>query len=235
MSAAAGAAMVATAGTVITILTDLGDWREAVSRAARLAAATGRKLRVIVADDRELLAAAALTCAHLMAPGGVISDFEPAVARRLLRSQTTRLRLELEQLARRLGIEAALVEPRAVAAGALWADSTALTVFGRRRGVIMLVHAGSVAALEIAGRLAAERRQPVRLVRFGDAVAASENAARRLGPWLEPVALSLGPDASLPRITGERVAALILDPAYVEARGLDLDALLGEVRQLMQD
>lgn len=64
MSAALqGAATVTTPGTVITILTELADWRDPVTRAARLAATSGRKLRVIVADDSELLAAASLACA----------------------------------------------------------------------------------------------------------------------------------------------------------------------------
>jgi len=234
MSAAVGAATVATAETVITLLTDLGDWRDPVTRAARLAAATGRKLRVIVADDRELLAAAGLACAGLIAPGGTISRFEPAVARRLLKSQTTRLRLELARLARGLGIEAELVEPQTVAAAGLWAGCTALTVFGRRRGVILLVHAGSRATLEIAQRLAAERRQHVRLLRVGDAVAENESIGRLLGQWLEPGSTRLGPDAPLPAAGGERVAALVLDPAYVEARRLELDALLDEVRRLLQ-
>jgi len=235
MSAALeGAATVTTPGTVITILTDLADWREPVNRAARLAAASGRKLRVIVADDSELLAAAGLACANLLAPGGSISAFEPAQARRLLKGQTTRLRLELERLARGLGIEAELVEPRSMAAGVLWTGCTALTVFGRRRGVILVVHAGSAATLQIAGRLAAERRQQVRLVRFGDALTASDSVRRLVGPWLEPVVLTLGPDAPLSGASGERVATLVLDPAYVEARGLELDALLGEVRRLLQ-
>jgi hypothetical protein len=229
-----GAATVTTPGTVITILTELADWRDPVTRAARLAAASGRKLQVIVADDSELLAAASLACAHLLAPGGSISTFEPAQARRLLKGQTTRLRLELERLARGLGIEAELVESRAVAAGALWRGCTALTAFGRRRGVILVVHAGTSATLEIAGRLAAERRQQVRLVRFGEQVAASEGQSPLLGPWLEPVVLTLGPDAPLSGVRGERVATLVLDPAYVEARRLELDALLGEVRRSLQ-
>lgn len=235
MSAALqGAATVTTPGTVITILTELADWRDPVTRAARLAATSGRKLRVIVADDSELLAAASLACAHLLAPGGSISAFEPAQARRLLKGQTTRLRLELQRLARGLGIEAELVEPRSVAVGVLWTGCTALTVFGRRRGVILVVHSGSSATLEIAGRLAAERRQQVRLVRYGDMITASETVRRLVGPWLEPVVLTLGPDAPLSAVRGERVATLVLDPAYVEARRLELDALLGEVRLLLQ-
>jgi|GEM_PF-2227996 len=235
MSAALeGAAMVTTPGTVITILTDLAAWRDPVTRAARLASASGRKLRVIVADDSELLAAAGLACAHLLARGGSLSTFEPGQARRLLKSQTTRLRLELQRLAKELGIEAELVEPQAVAAGLPWAGCTALTVFGRRRGVILVVHAGSAATLEIAGRLAAERCQQVRLARFGETAAASDTVRRLVGPWLEPVVLTLGPDAPLSGASGERVATLVLDPAYVEARGLELDALLGEVRRLLQ-
>ncbi len=229
------AATVTTAGTVITILTDPCEWREPVTRAARLAAATGRKLKVVLADTGELLAAARLACARLMAPGGLISTFEPREARRLLKSQTTRLRLELERLARGLGIEAELVEPAAAATGGLWTGCTALTVFGRRRrGVIMVVHAGSAATLEIAARLAAEHRQHVRLLRVGVGAVESESVRRLLGPWLEPGAATLGPEAPLPEARGERVSTLVLDPAYVEGRKLELDALLREVRRLMQ-
>jgi hypothetical protein len=229
------AATVTTAGAVITILTDPSDWREPVTRAARLAAATGRKLKVVVADGGELMAAASLACARLMAPGGVISTFEPREARRLLKSQTTRLRLELEQLARRLGIEAELVEPAAAATVGLWTGCTALTVFGRRRrGVIMVVHAGSAATLEVAARLAAEHHQHVRLLRVGPGAIESETVRRLLGPWLEPGAATLGPDAPLPEARGVRVSTLVLDPVYVEGRKLELEALLHEVRRLMQ-
>lgn len=229
----------ATAGTVITILTDMSDWREPVTRAARLAAATGRKLRVVVADGGELLAAASLTCAHLMAPGGLVSRFEPPEARRLMKAQSARLRLELQRLAERLGIEVELIEPETIPAAGFWAGSTALTVFGRRRrGVILVVHAGSMATLEIAARLAAEGRQPVRLLNTGHGpageAAIAERIIRLLGPWLERPATGLVENAPLPRSAGERIATLVLDPAYVEARQLEFDALLWEIRRLMQ-
>ena len=232
-------ATIATAGTVITILTDLSDWQEPVARAARLAAATGRKLRVIVADSGELLAAASLACAHLMAPGGLVSRFEPREARRLLKAQSFRLRLELRRQAERLGIEAELIEPEAVPPPGLWAGGTALTVFGRRRrGVILVVHAGSTATLEVAARLAAEGRQPVRLLISGQGPVGESGVAERisrlLGPWLEQPAVGLGAAAPLPRPDDARIATLVLDPAYVEARRLELDALLLEIRRLMQ-
>jgi hypothetical protein len=232
-------ATVATAGTVITILTDMSDWREPVTRAARLAAATGRKLRVVVADGGELLAAASLACAHLMAPGGLVSRFEPREARRLLKAQSARLRLELQRLAQRHGIEAELIEPEAVPPPGLWAGGTALTVFGRRRrGVILVVHAGSMATLEIAARLAAEGRQKVRLLKTGPGpageAAVAERISRLIGPWLEEPTAGLGADAPLARSADERIATLVLDPAYVEARQLQLDALLREIRRLMQ-
>lgn len=232
-------ATVATAGTVITILTDMSDWQEPVARAARLAAATGRKLRVVVADSGELLAAASLACAHLMAPGGLVSRFEPREARRLLKAQSARLRLELQRQAQLLGIEAELIEPEAVLPPGLWAGGTALTVFGRRRrGIILVVHAGSIATLEIAARLAAEGRQTVRLLSTGQGpageAAIAERISRLIGPWLEQPTAGLGADAPLPRPTGERIATLVLDPAYVEAQQLQLDALLREIRRLMQ-
>jgi hypothetical protein len=232
-------ATVATAGTVITILTDTSDWSGPVARAARLAAATGRKLKVIVADGGELMAAASLACAHLMAPGGLVSSFEPREARRLMKAQLSRLRLELQRQAQQLGIEAELVEPEAVLPPGLWTGGTALTVFGRRRrGVILVVHAGSMATLEIAARLAAEGRQPVRLLNTGQGpageAAIAERIRRVIGPWLEQPSTGLGADAPLPRPGDKRIATLVLDPAYVEARQLELDALLREIRRLMQ-
>lgn len=232
-------ATVATAGTVVTILTDMSDWREPVTRAARLAAATGRKLRVVVADGGELLAAASLACAHLMAPGGLVSRFEPREARQLLKAQSARLRLELQRLAQRLGIQAELIETGPTPEVGLWAGGTALTVFGRRRrGIILVVHAGSMATLEVAARLAAEGRQHVRLLNTEPGAAGetaiAERISRLLGPWLEQPAAGLGADAPLPRPADERIATLVLDPAYVEARQLQLDALLGEIRRLMQ-
>ena len=238
-AASAPATTVTTAGTVVLILADMSDWREPLNRAARLAAVSGRKLRVIVADGGELLAAASLACAHLMAPGGLISAFEPRQARRLLKAQIARLRLELARLAPALGIEAELIEPAAGPPGDFWAGSTALTVFGRRRrGVLMVVHAGSAATLEIAARLAAEGRQKVRLLKTGPGpageAAVAERISRLIGPWLEEPTAGLGADAPLARSADERIATLVLDPAYVEARQLQLDALLREIRQLMQ-
>ncbi len=238
-AASAPATTVTTAGTVVLILADMSDWREPLNRAARLAAVSGRKLRVIVADGGELLAAASLACAHLMAPGGLISAFEPRQARRLLKAQIARLRLELARLAPALGIEAELIEPAAGPPGDFWAGSTALTVFGRRRrGVLMVVHAGSAATLEIAARLAAEGRQHVRLLRVihevGDDPADASRLARLFGPWLEAPAATVEPDAPLPLPGPERIVTLVLDPAYVEARRLELDALLREVRRLLQ-
>ena len=50
-----------TARAVLVILTGDADWQEPLDRAARLAAATGKALRVLLTDDDALVSAAALT------------------------------------------------------------------------------------------------------------------------------------------------------------------------------
>jgi hypothetical protein len=216
-----------TAGSVTVVLTDVCDWQEAVRDAARLAAASGRKLRVVLADSDELLAAASLDCVRLLASGGLVSAFDPAEARRLVKAQTARLRQELQTLGRRLGIDTELVETKAVAEAGLWTGSTALTVFARRRrGLIMVVHAGTAGTLEVAARLAAERRQAVRLLVAGTA----EDPAllRRLfGPWLTEAPEPLGESPALPRPAhAGTIAAMVIDPAWLEQRRLGLRALV---------
>ncbi len=227
----------ATSGTVTVILTDPCDWQEPVTRAARLAAAGGKRLRVILADSGDLLTAASLDCVRLMASGGLVSDFDPAGARRLLKAQAGRLRREIETLARRLQIEAELVEATPETASRVWAGSTALTVFGRRRGVLLVVHAGTAATLEVAASLAAERHQAVRLLTAAASPGAetAELVRRLLGPWLAAPAAALAADAPLALAGHERVAALVLDPAYVEARSLSPAALVREARRLLQE
>jgi hypothetical protein len=223
-----GATTLTTAGSVTVILTDVCDWQAPVRDAARLAAASGRKLRVVLADSDELLAAASLDCVRLLASGGLVSAFDPAEARRLVRAQTARLRQELQTLAKRLAIDTELVETRAATEPSLWAGSTALTVFGRRRrGLIMVVHAGTTGTLEVAARLAAERRQAVRLLVAG---AAADPALlhRLFGPWLTEAPESLGESPALPRppANAGAIAAMVIDPAWLEQRRLSLQALV---------
>jgi hypothetical protein len=231
---AAGAATVETPGTVTIILTDPCDWAGPVSDAARLAASNGKRLRVVIADSAELLTAASLDCVRLLASGGGVSAFDPTAARRLLKAQTARLRGEVERLARRYGLDAEVVELTPSTLTGFWAGSAALTVFGRRRrGVLLVVHAGTSGTLEIAARLAAERRQSVRLLSAGGADAA--DAVRRLlSRWMETAAEPLAPDAPLPQAGRQRIAAMVLDPAYVEGRRLHIDALLAEIKGLMR-
>lgn len=231
------AATLETTGTVTVILTDPCDWQEPVTRAAGLAARSGRRLKVILADSGDLLTAASLDCVRLMASGGLLSDFDPAAARRLLRAQTVRLRQGIAELARRLKIEAELIEATAETASRVWAGSTALTVFGRRRGVLLVVHAGTAATLEVAASLAAERHQAVRLLTAaaGPGAEAAELIRRLLGPWLAAPAATLAADAPLALAGHERVATLVLDPAYVEARSLSPAALVREARRLLQE
>jgi hypothetical protein len=162
--AASAPTIAATGAAIVVVLTDVCDWQDSVRHAARLAAATGRRLRVVLADGGDLLNAANLACVRLMASGGLVSAFDPLEARRLVKAQIARLRRELQELAARLAIEVELIEATTTEDG-LWVGTTALTVFGRRRrGVIMVVHAGTVGTLEVAARLAAERRQEVRLL-----------------------------------------------------------------------
>ncbi len=214
-------------GAVVILLTDIADWQRPVGEAARLAAATGRRLRVVLADSSELLTAASLDCVKLLASGGMVSGFDAREARRLLRAQTARLRHELERLAAGLAIEIELIEATASNEAGIWTGSTALTVFGRRRrGIIMVVHAGTGATLEVAARLATERRQGVRLL--SAAVALDPAALDRLfGPWLAGGAEPLAETSVLRRPGGaEPIAALVVDPAWAARHGLTLDALL---------
>lgn len=223
----ASATTLATPGSVTVILTDVCDWQEPVRDAARLAAASGRKLRVVLADSDELLAAARLDCVRLLASGGMVSAFEPAEARRLVRAQTARLRQELETLGRRLAIDTELVETKTAVETSPWAGSTALTVFARRRrGLIMVVHAGTAGTLEVAARLAAERRQAVRLLVAG---AAADPALlhRLFGRWLTDAPEPLGEAPALQRPAhAGAIAALVIDPAWLEQRRLGLRALV---------
>jgi hypothetical protein len=228
------ATTVAERGSVTLILSDPCDWEGPVADAARLAAASDKRLRVVLADGGEILTAASLDCVHLMASGGGMSTIDSAAARRLLRAQTARLRLEVERLSRRLGREAEVLEVAPGNALGFSAGSKALTFFARRRrGVLLVVHAGTSGTLEIAARLAAERHQAVRLLSASDGDA-GDAIRRLLGRWLDSPAISLAPGGPLPRPGPERIAAIVLDPAYVESRKLSLDALLAEVRKLIQ-
>jgi hypothetical protein len=221
--AASAPTIAATGAAIVVVLTDVCDWQDSVRHAARLAAATGRRLRVVVANGGDLLNAANLACVRLMASGGFVSAFDPLEARRLVKAQTARLRRELQELAARLAIEVELIE--ATTENGLWVGTTALTVFGRRRrGVIMVVHAGTAGTLEVAARLAAERRQEVRLL---SAATADPAAIRRLfGPWLIDAPEPLGDDVTLRRPAGAvTVTALVIDPAWLEQRRLTLEAL----------
>lgn len=222
--AASAPTIAATGAAIVVVLTDVCDWQDSVRHAARLAAATGRRLRVVLADGSDLLNAANLACVRLMASGGLVSAFDPLEARRLVKAQTARLRRELQELAARLAIEVELIEATTTEDG-LWVGTTALTVFGRRRrGVIMVVHAGTAGTLEVAARLAAERRQEVRLL---SAATADLAAIRRLfGPWLIDSPEPLGDTVTLRRPAGAvTVAALVIDPAWLEQRRLTLEAL----------
>lgn len=211
----------ATPGTVVVVLTDICDWREPVQEAARLAAATGRNLRVVVADSDDLLTAASLDCVGLLAAGGLVSAFDPKAARRLLRAQMVRLRQGLQELAGRLRIEIGLVEPAVAPESGFWAGSTALALFARRRrGIILVVHAGTAATLELAARLAVERHQMVHLLSAAGAGMAGPDPAtlkRLFGPWLRAAPEPLGDDGTLRRPAhAAAVAALVVDPAWLE-------------------
>jgi len=236
MSAAATptATTVASSGTVTVILADPCNWEGPLADAARLAATSGKRLRVVLTDGGELLTAASLDCVRLLATGGMVSSIDSAAARRLLRAQTVRLRAEVDRLARRLGLEAEVQEVAPGSASGFSAGSMALTVFSRRRrGVLLVVHAGTSGTLEIAARLAAERHQVVRLLN-ASSTDATEAIRNQLGRWLELPATALAPGAPLPRPGPERVATIVLDPAYVEGRKVSLDELLDEIRLLMQ-
>ncbi len=236
MSAAAtpAATTVASSGTVTVILADPCNWEGPVANAARLAAASGKRMRVVLDDGGDLLTAASLDCVHLLASGGALSNIDSAAARRLLRAQTARLRAEVDRLARRLGLEAEVLEVAPGSTSGFSAGSMALTVFSRRRrGVLLVVHAGTSGTLEIAARLAAERHQVVRLLN-ASSTDATDAIRNRLGQWLELPATALAPGAPLPRPGAERVATIVLDPAYVEGRKVSLDELLREIRLLMQ-
>ena len=236
MSAAASptATTVASSGTVTVILADPCNWEGPVADAARLAAASGKRMRVVLDDGGDLLTAASLDCVHLLASGGGLSSIDSAAARRLLRAQTARLRAEVDRLARRLGLEAEVLEVAPGSAAGFSAGSMALTVFSRRRrGVLLVVHAGTSGTLEIAARLAAERHQVVRLLN-ASSTDATDAVRSRLGQWLELPGTALAPGAPLPLPGAERVATIVLDPAYVEGRKVSLDELLREIRLLMQ-
>jgi hypothetical protein len=220
----------ATPGSVVVVLTDICDWQESVRDAARLAAATGRRLRVVVADGGEILTAANLDCVRLLAAGGGVSAFDPLVARRLLRAQMVRLRQGLAALAARLGIEAELSEPKAAPDAAFWAGSTALALFARRRrGVIMVVHAGTATTLEVAARLAVERQQMVHLVTAtasGGGRLEPAELRRLFGPWLRDAPEALGEAVVLRRPRdATAIAALVIDPAWLERSRLSLASL----------
>jgi len=234
--AMASATTLTTPGAVVTILTDPGDWQEAVRDAARLAAETGRRLKVVLADGDELVNAAALDCVSLVASRGPARAIDPQAARRLVNAQTGCLRRELELLGRRLGIEIELTVLAPGAAG-FWAGSTALTIFGRRRrGALLVIHAGTRATLDVAARLAAGRGQRVRLLAAAAGTPPGDAAelSLLLGRWLEAPPEPLALDQPLHIESGGRIAAIVLDPAYVETRKLSAEALLNEIRRLMR-
>lgn len=234
MSAVA-TATVATPRAVIAILSGDADWQEPLARAARLAAATGKSLRVLLTDGDELIAAAALDCARLVAWGGLVGTFDPVAARRLMRARQSRLRQVLRSLAARHGIEAELAESPP---DAVWTGSAALTFFGRRRrGALLVVHAGTAETLDVAARLALEQQQEVRLL-VVSAASASELEAelrRRFGQLLRqpPGVWSIDHPLACPGGVA-RVATVVLDPAYLAGRKLTLEALLGEIRAVME-
>ena len=226
----------ATPRAVIVILSGDADWQEPLARAARLAAATGKSLRVLLANGDELISAAALECARLVARDGLLGAFDAVAARRLVRAREARLRQVLQSLAARHGIEAELAKS---APDAVWAGSAALTFFGRRRrGTLLVVHAGTADTLEVAARLALEQQQEVRLLVVSDAAAAELEAElrRRFGHLLRRPPEVWSIDHPLARPGGvARVATVVLDPAYLTGRKLTLEALLDEIRALMED
>lgn len=239
MTEARGAAVstdtLASPDTVTTILADLCDWQEPVRDAARLAAQTGRRLKVVLADGGDLLTAFSLDCGRLVATQGPVRTIDRHQAQRLLNAQIARLRQELEALAERLGIAVELTTLGPKAAG-FWAGSMALTVFGRRRrGTLLVIHAGTAGTLEVAARLAAERRQSVRLLAVADGQPSGDpdTLARLLGRWLEAPPESVPADQPLASGKPGRIAALVLDPAYVESRKLTPETLMAELRLLM--
>lgn len=227
----AHAATLTTSETVITILTDPCDWQEPVREAARLAADSGRRLKVVLADGGELMAAAALDCVQLVGSRGPVRTIDAKETARLLKAQAARLRRELDVLGRRLGIEVELTTLGREAT-AFWTGSSALTVFSRRRrGAVLVVHAGTTGTLEVAVRLASTRRLGVRLL-----AATGEDPqvlARHLERWLEAPPEPLPLDRPLALAGASRIAALVLDPAYVETRKLTSEVLLAELRLLM--
>lgn len=219
-------------GAVIVIITDPHGWEEPLRHGVALAAASGRKLKVILAGNDELGAAARLDCCRFVGTAGLSIAFSANEARRLLQAQARRLRHELERLGARHGIAVELMVPALPAPAAIWTGGAALTVFGRRRGILLVVHAGTEATLELAARLAAERRQAVRLLRVEGESAGTDQP--RLGPWPGLPAETVREDAPLPSPIGGRIATVVLDPLYVERRGLTLETLLAEIRRLMQ-
>ncbi len=232
----ATATTLATPGAVIVILSGDADWQEPLARAARLAAATGKSLRVLLANGDQLISAAALDCARLVAWDGLVGAFDPVAARRLVRARETRLRQVLRGLAARYRIEAELA---AGAPDTAWSGSVALTFFGRRRrGTLLVVHAGTADTLEVAARLALEQQQEVRLLVVSEAPAAGLEAElrRRFGHLLRRPPENWSLDHPLARPGGvTRVATVVLDPAYLAGRKLTLEALLDEIRALMED
>lgn len=211
--------------TVIVVLTELTEWQDSVTHAAQLAAASDRRLRVILADGDELVSAAGLHCARILAHGGLLSTFDLVEARRLVKAHLNRLRQGLPALAARYAIEIELVEAPAVTDHSLWTGSTALTVFGRRRrGVIMVVYAGTAATLDVAARLAAEQRQTVSLLRTAGADLAV--IGHKIGPWLTHTPQLLDATAALPAPShGMTIAALVIDPAWLASNRLTVQAL----------
>ncbi len=219
-----------TARTVIVILNGDADWQVPLDRAARLAAATGKDLRVLLTDDDALVSAAALDCVRLVAWGGMVGAFDPVAARRLVRARRARLQGVLRSLAARHGIAAELADSTPAAH---WAGCAALTFFGRRRrGTLLVVHAGTADTLDVAARLALEQHQEVRLLSIGPESVVE--LRRRFGHLLRQPPEALEEGRPLRRPSGPaRVTTVVLDPAYLTARNLTLEALLDELRSVM--
>lgn len=224
------AATLTTARTVIVILNGDADWQAPLDRAARLAAASGKALRVLLTDDEALVSAAALDCVRLVAWGGTVGTFDTTAARRLVRARRARLQGVLQGLAARHGIAAELADG---SPAGHWTGCAALTVFGRRRrGALLVVHAGTADTLDVAARLALEQHQEVRLLSIGPESAAE--LRRRLGHLLREPPEALEQGHPLRRPSGPaRVTTVVLDPAYLTARNLPLEALLDELRGVM--
>lgn len=229
MSTAASTTLT-TPRTVIVVLNGDADWQAPLDRAARLAAASGKALRVLLTDDDALVSAAALGCVRLVAWGGTVGAFDPTAARRLVRARRARLQGVLQALATRHSIEAELAEG---APATRWSGCAALTVFGRRRrGALLVVHAGTADTLDVAARLALEQHQEVRLLSIGPESAGE--LRRRFGHLLREPPEALEQSRPLRRPSGPaRVTTVVLDPAYLTARNVPLEALLDELRGVM--